>query len=112
MSEAENTKSLQEISEENENNSHEIPKYVYQSALARMDVLNKRIFILCIIELVIIVAMAVGFFIYESQFEDVVIEQDLDAESGTVVANGMGDLNYYGESQTDNPNPASEEYEQ
>ena len=30
---------------------------------------NKRLFIICLVELVIIISMAIGFLIYESQYE-------------------------------------------
>lgn len=72
-----------------------VPNYVHQSDMARADMANKRMFILCIVELVIIIAMAVAFFIYESNVQEVVIEQDVETDDGISLANGMGDL-YYG----------------
>ena len=56
---------------------------------------NKRIFVICIIEAIIIISMFVGFLIYESQFETItdettVLEQyqeDIDNSSMSGVIN-------------------------
>ena len=50
---------------------------------------NKRWFIIAIIELVIIVAMAIGFFIYESQFEYVTTATEQTQETEFVESSNV-----------------------
>lgn len=86
-----------------------VPYYVHESSMARAERLNKRMFILCIIELLIIVAMAAGFFLYEAQYQDIIIEQDVESEDSTVVTNGMGDVNYgFDARQTKDPDSGTQ----
>lgn len=47
---------------------------------------NKRIFVICIIEAIIIISMFVGFLIYESQFETVLEGESTTIESGNGIA--------------------------
>ena len=69
--------------------------------------LTKSFITMAICLTVIIVAMIIGFFVYESQFEVIgttetsTITQDADNDgSGDIIMNNGGDLNY-GESKTD-----------
>lgn len=69
--------------------------------------LTKSFITMAVCLTVIIVAMIIGFFVYESQFEVVgttetsTITQDADNDgSGDIIMNNGGDLNY-GESKTD-----------
>lgn len=63
---------------------NDIPYVAYESALVRADRTNRRLWILCIILTVFLVASNVCWIIYENQFEDVTttITQDLDAQDG------------------------------
>lgn len=47
---------------------------------------NKRIFIICIIEAIIIMSMFIGFLIYESQFQTIVEGETTTIESGNGIA--------------------------
>lgn len=47
---------------------------------------NKRIFVICIIEAIIIISMFIGFLIYESQFETIVEGETTTIESGNGIA--------------------------
>lgn len=47
---------------------------------------NKRIFVICIIEAIIIISMFVGFLIYQSQFETIVEGETTTIESGNGIA--------------------------
>lgn len=65
----------------------------------------KRLFAIIIALLVILLATNIGWIIYESQFDKVVISQDGDTDSGGDVnlsGVGNGDIHNYGEGQTDN----------
>lgn len=78
-------------------------KYVYESAMARSERTIRRLWILCIILIIVSVGSNFAWIYYESQFEEVTsteIEQDADWESGDVIMNGTGEVNTYGESET------------
>lgn len=50
---------------------------VHESMLARLDLINKRLFVLCIVIFLAFVGSNIGWLIYESQFEDcVTVTQD------------------------------------
>ena len=80
-----------------------IPYYAYD-ALTLMSIRTiRRLWILCIILIVLLFGSNLGWLIYESQFEDVStkIEQEAEWEDDSnVVFNGTGTVNY-GESKTD-----------
>ena len=80
-----------------------IPYFVYESALARAERTAKRLFVLCLVLIVVAVVTNVLWIRYENQFEDVVtteVTQDAEWESGDVILNGTGEINY-GESTPD-----------
>lgn len=65
----------------------------------------KRLFAIIIALLAILLATNIGWIIYESQFDKVVISQDGDTDSGGDVnlsGVGNGDIHNYGEGQTNN----------
>jgi hypothetical protein len=82
---------------------------VHESALARMERINKRLFNLLIAVFIALVATNMCWFYYENQFEDVVMTQTVSSDgAGDVALNGVGtgELNYYGnESNADDKNP-------
>ena len=48
---------------------------------------NRRIFIICIVEFVIIVSMVIGFFVYESQYnygDETYTQETYDVESSDI----------------------------
>ena len=53
---------------------------------------NRRWFILCVLLIIALIGSWIGFFVYESQFEDIVITQDVDQS-----ADGSGSNSYNGE---------------
>lgn len=79
-----------------------IPYYAYDALTMLTNKTNRRLWILCVILVVLLVGSNVGWLIYESQFEDVVkIDQEAEWEDGSnVIFNGTGSVNY-GESKTD-----------
>lgn len=77
-----------------------INKWYHEQAMARMERTNKRLWILCIILLVALALSNAGWMYYENQFEDTVVEQEVDTGEGGATVTGTGDINY-GESKTD-----------
>ena len=93
-----------------DNNKEEkamIPFVVHEAEVNRLERINKRFFILLIIIFLAFVCTNAGWIIYESQYEDVVVTQDVDTGSGDAAISGTGDV-YYGADQTDSQNPAKE----
>lgn len=76
---------------------------VHESILARMERVNRRLFIFCVIIFLALIATNAGWIVYESQFEDsVTISQDVDTASSPAYVNGTGKLMVYGESKANN----------
>lgn len=80
-----------------------IPYFVHEGVVARMERTNRRLWILCIILIVLLAATNGAWIYYESQFEDVVsteISQDVNSDDGgNAVINDGVHIN--GESTTD-----------
>lgn len=64
---------------------------------------NRRMFIALMTALILLCGSWIGFFVYESQFEDVSVSQEVDTGDGDAFVAGVGDVNY-GESKTDSQN--------
>ncbi len=88
-----------------------VPYVVHESIMARMERINRRLWILCLVIFLVCIGSNSCWIWYESQFEDVVTTeetwQDVDTGEGDATVVGIGD--YYGESkadsQKDNENP-------
>ena len=75
-------------------------KYVYESAMARAERTIKRLWILCIILIVLCAVSNYAWLKYEMSFEDVEITQDVDSGSyGDAIINDG--VHYNGESEAD-----------
>lgn len=76
-------------------------QYIAESHAARLERSNRRMFVLCIILIVALIATNGLWFWYESQFEDISYTQDVDSgETGNAIANIDGEVVFNGESQT------------
>lgn len=53
----------------------------FESACTRLERNNRRLFILCIILIVALIASNAGWVIYESQFQDVEVTQEVEQEA-------------------------------
>lgn len=73
--------------------------FVHEGMMARMERTQKRIWVLCVILITLLAASWVGFFVYESQYEDVSVSQDVDTGEGDAIIAGVGDV-HYGEDTT------------
>ena len=90
--------------EERENVS--VPYLVHESVLARMERTIKRLWILCIVLIVLFVGTNAGWLYYESQFEEtttVTQSTSWDGDSN-VVLNGTGEVTYNERSSETNSN--------
>ena len=72
--------------ENNEVNA--IPYIAYESSMARMERVNKKLWIALLVLIVALVGSNVGWIVYENQYEDVVVTQEVEASS-----DGESDLN-------------------
>lgn len=79
-------------------------KYAHEGETAMLEIANKRAFILSVILLIALILTNAGWLYYESQFEETTtLTQTVSSDgAGDVAINGIGDLNYGGQSDTDN----------
>ena len=63
-------------------------RFIIESALAKLEKANVRLWVVVIILIVALVGTNAGWIYYENSFEDVVVTQEVDAES-----DGNSDLN-------------------
>lgn len=69
--------------EDNNNNLPEtIPYVAHEGEAARLERTNKRLFILCVLLLIVAVGTNIYWIRYESQWEDEVITQEIQQDSG------------------------------
>lgn len=78
--------------------------YIHEEQMCRQDIHNRRLFILCIILLISLLATNGAWIYHESMYEDVVTTQTVtqEADGDNIVLHGIGDN--YGESKTDSNN--------
>ena len=82
-----------------------IPYIVFESSQARMERVNKKLWIIILVLIVALIGTNAGWIYYESTFEDVVVTQEAvaDGDSDIRLQNVGGDY-YGGESETDGQN--------
>ena len=79
---------------------NKIPFIAFESIIGRMENVNRRLWILCILLISVLVFTNLGWVIYEAQFTDEMsVEQEVDTGEGDAIVNGIGDL-IYGEGKT------------
>lgn len=77
-----------------------IPFFAHESAVNRLERMNKRLIILLLVIFIAFVGTNAYWIWYESQFEDAVVTQDVDTGEGAAVLSGTGDV-FYGTDTTD-----------
>jgi cytoskeletal protein RodZ len=77
-----------------------IPFFAHESAVNRLERMNKRLLILLLVIFIAFVGTNAYWIWFESQFEDTVVTQDVDTGEGTAVLSGTGDV-FYGTDTTD-----------
>ena len=88
---------------QNSAENRDVPYYDFESIMARMERTVERLWILCILLIVLLVGTNLAWIYYENQFEDTVtIEQEATSEDGgNAIVNNTGSVNY-GTSEADN----------
>lgn len=79
-----------------------IPVYVHEGMLARQERTVRRLWILCIIIFIALIGTNAGWIYYESQWQDEVITQEIEQDSGFGGINnyrGIVGGDYYGEAK-------------
>lgn len=77
-----------------------VPFVVHENLRAQMSAVNARLIRVIILLIVLLVGSNIAWLVYESQFEELSIEQEVDTGEGDAFVVGNGDLNY-GEGQTE-----------
>ena len=82
----------------------DVPYIVHEGMMARMERIIKRLWILCILLILLLVGTNAGWLYFESQFEMVEsstqdVNQDVNTGEGSANVTGIGDI--YGEDTSD-----------
>lgn len=80
-----------------ENKAIDVPYIIYESEMARLERVVRRLWILCIVIFVAFVFSNCAWIVYESSFKDISIEQEVDTGDGSANVIGIGDYNGKGE---------------
>ena len=70
-----------------------IPYIVHESEVARQERTIKRLWILSIVIFLAFVLSNSAWIVYESSFEDIAVEQEVDTGEGSAYVTGIGDIN-------------------
>lgn len=77
--------------------------YIHEEQMCRQDIHNKRLFILCIILLISLLATNGAWIYHESMYEDIRTEQEITSDgNGDIAVSGVGDINYGNEDKANN----------
>ena len=76
-----------------------IPRVVFESEMARWERNFKRLVIIILALIVLLVGTNIGWMVYESQFEDIVVSQDVEQEADGGDNHFIGG-DYYGNTAT------------
>jgi len=81
-----------------------ITYFEHEEQMVRMERTNIRLWILCILLILLLVGTNIAWLYYEHQFEyyQNTVEQEVETGEGNATVIGIGDYN--GESETDNQN--------
>lgn len=86
-----NSKPMSDEKHAPENEAVLIPYFAHEGEMTRMERINRRWFIAFLIVLAMLFLTNAGWIIYENQFEDIAIRQDVDTGDGIAVVSGTGD---------------------
>ena len=76
-----------------------IPYIAFEDAQARHEREKVRWFIIVLVLIILLFVSNAAWIAYESQFEDIVVSQDVETGEGRSIITGVGDI--YGESEAD-----------
>lgn len=86
-------------------NAPQIPYIIHEGMMARQERTIRRLWILCIIIFIALIATNAGWIYYEAQFITEEVTQDVDTGNGAAVVAGIGDI--YGTDQADSEKKGS-----
>lgn len=72
-----------------------IPYIVHESEMSRLERTVKRLFILCLVLIIVAVGTNAYWIWYELSYEDIVVTQEAETDSGTIHLNGTGTGDIY-----------------
>jgi hypothetical protein len=90
---------------DNRENAPQIPYSIHEGMMARQERTIRRLWILCIIIFIALIATNAGWIYYESQFITEEVTQDVDTGNGEAYVAGIGDI--YGTDQTNGQTESS-----
>ncbi len=73
-----------------------IPYFAHEGIMARMERTIKRLWVLCIILIILLAGSNAAWLWYESQFEDITMTEDVTQDSGENGVNNYTGGNIYG----------------
>lgn len=85
---------------ENNMSNENVAYLEFESSQARMERTNFRLWLLCLVLIISLLGTNTAWIVYENQFEDTEVSQEIDTGEGDATVIGVGD--YYGEGETDN----------
>ena len=97
-----------ETCKERQKQAEPVPFIVHESAMARMERANKRLWIVILILILLFVATNAGWIYYESQFEAFETWQEVTQEADGNGNNSFIGGNYYGEADGNYPDEGPE----
>ena len=71
-----------------------MPTWAYQKTVEALKTVNKRLWIALLVLFIAFVATNAAWMVYENQFEDIVVTQDIATGEGAAVVSGTGDATY------------------
>ena len=85
-----------------------IPYFSHEGDMARMERANKRLWIVILVLIIAFVGSNVYWVWRENQYEDIVVEQEVDTGQGDATVTGVGDI--YGTSETNNQSTQTKDW--
>ena len=78
--------------------------WTIESAFMHYERQNRRLWILCLVLIVILLGTNIGWLYYESQFTDTEITQEVDTGDGDAEVISVNGGDYYGKGETNSQN--------
>lgn len=87
-----------------------VPYYVHEGTVDRLMSIVKKLWILALVLVILLVGTNLAWILYESQFETVTVEQEVDTGLGSAYVSGTGDVSV-GESEAEGYDSAEKDWE-
>lgn len=90
----------------NDNENKIVPYFVHEGIMARLERINTKLWVLCIIMFLALIGSNMAWLYYESQWEVIEtqqsVDQDISTGDGNAVVTGIGDI--YGKDKANSQN--------